>query len=150
MTGYEPHEGRRQLAARVAAGLPNLTVQPGGWDALTGERYAAILLVDTLHHIPREAHRQVLQTLAAHLEPGGVLLISETDLAPSRRMQSWWNYLSDVLLYPGETRCMFRTSEELQEMLGEVKMRIDAVPLPSVFGFATILYVASRSNERSG
>lgn len=53
----------------------------------TGARYRVITLIDVLEHIPDPV--QVLRSLAALLEPGGVLAVK----VPNGRMQAWKEHL---------------------------------------------------------
>jgi SAM-dependent methyltransferase len=142
VTGLEPDARRRDKAAAAAKGLPNVEIVDGDWQRLGADNYAAVLLVDTLHHIPYGEQAGALRTIADALAPGGVALINETD--PSQRPRWWWNWLSDVLLYPAQTRCCFRRPDEMRRMLQEAGLSVTTVPLSPRLGFGIILYVAAK------
>jgi SAM-dependent methyltransferase len=77
-----------QRAARWGA---SVTAEVADMDELDlGRRFAFVLLHDALHHSRR--HPQALERVAAHLEPGGWLLLGETSwlhrLSPSAHRQT--------------------------------------------------------------
>ncbi|MGQ0600687.1 MAG: class I SAM-dependent methyltransferase [Anaerolineales bacterium] len=57
-------------------------------DRLTGQTFHWILAFAIFHHLPGyEARRRVIQTLAAQLEPGGTLVMSNWQLTRSERLR---------------------------------------------------------------
>ncbi|MFC1662687.1 class I SAM-dependent methyltransferase [Patescibacteria group bacterium] len=74
-----------------------------------------ILFVDSLHHIPYNDHRPLLQRLAQQVKHEGRLIISEVEKNP--RWKYALSYLSDTLLYPSSTRCQFYSVTEMMALL---------------------------------
>ena len=142
--GLDSDDHRIKIASQSAAGVGRVMFATGGWEQISEHRADAILLVDVLHHIPRDRQAAVLRVAAASLNPGGALLINETNPSTPQRWRYWWNYLSDVLLYPTRPRCFFRTPKEMRELAADVGLALEAEPLPGAFGFSTILYVCRR------
>ena len=142
--GYEPDPQRIRVARDVARQLQNVSFRVAEWEAVDTGCFDAILLIDTLHHIPPTAHHALVHALAQRLAPTGVLLINETDPATPQRVRFWWNYFSDVLLYPKGARCFFRNPTEMRDLLQSAELTVQMHSLEPVFGFATILYTCTK------
>jgi len=143
--GCDPDGRRIESATRAARGLANVSFRVAGWEHLGAGDFHAIILGDVLHHIPSERQGLVLRTVADRLHPEGILLINETDPSTSRRWRYWWNYFSDVLLYPAGQRCFFRTPQEMNALLRQAGLTMHSRPLDPAYGFATILYHCTKS-----
>ena len=142
--GYEPDARRARVANQIAGRLQNVSFRACGWEEMGTGNFNAIVLIDTLHHVPYAEHQALLQALARQLVPGGVLLINETDPSTPHRYRFWWNYLSDVLLYPASSRCFFESPETMMTMVRQAGLTVSTHPLASTFGFATLLYVCTK------
>jgi 2-polyprenyl-3-methyl-5-hydroxy-6-metoxy-1,4-benzoquinol methylase len=85
-------------AARLA-GLGPRRVQFRAWspasEALPVGPWDAILIVDVLYLMPREAQRRLLDACAAALAPGGVLVVKEMAADPGWKFR--WNRLQETL-----------------------------------------------------
>lgn len=86
VTGVDIDEHKIALATRAAGGLrPGeaqasfATVAPDGFAA---GRFDAIVIADVLYLLGADARRTLLARYVEHLEPGGVLLLKETDRVP--------------------------------------------------------------------
>lgn len=84
--GVDIDEHKIALAERAAAGLrPEeaqvsfATVTPDGF---APGRFDAIVIADVLYLLGADARRTLLARCVEHLEPGGVLLVKETDRVP--------------------------------------------------------------------
>lgn len=84
----------RVAAANASAhrlGVPNARFVAGDATALSlSQRYAAIFMLDIVHHVPREAVRPLLRKLYDHLDDDGVLLIKDVDARPLAKMAFTW------------------------------------------------------------
>ncbi len=93
LTGYDL-DAARVAAANASAqrlGVRNARFVAGDATALAlSERYAAIFMLDIVHHVPRAAVRPLLQQLYDHLDDDGVLLIKDVDARPFAKMAFTW------------------------------------------------------------
>jgi SAM-dependent methyltransferase len=97
VVGVDIDADKIALARRMAANLPGIdlsfrvaesgAVPAGPWDA--------IVIVDVLYLLPAPAQRALLAEAAAHLAPGGVLLIKE--MSPTPRWKAAWNRWQETL-----------------------------------------------------
>jgi SAM-dependent methyltransferase len=94
-------DGDRLAIARKAAGRAGLGARaqflpwsPGA-GALPAGPWDAILIVDVLYLMPREAQRRLLDACAAALAPGGVLVVKEMAADPGWKFR--WNRLQETL-----------------------------------------------------
>jgi 2-polyprenyl-3-methyl-5-hydroxy-6-metoxy-1,4-benzoquinol methylase len=89
--GLDPVEERIRTAAKAARGLDRVKFIIGGWEQLAEQRADAVMLIDMLHHVRKDQHEPLLRAAAAALNPGGVLLVNETDPSTPERWRYWWN-----------------------------------------------------------
>lgn len=143
--GYEPNERRLSVAKKATKTLPNISFSDDGWQNVASAYFSGIVLVDVFHHIPREKQNDFLELLTDKLAIGGILLIHETDPSTTARWRYWWNYLSDILIYPFAERCHFRTPTEIQRFARQVGLHVEAKPYKGAYFFSTILYKCTKS-----
>ena len=144
IVGYDPNCRRLVHARRASAGLKNVSFIESDWMNARCGPFDAMVLVDVLHHVSYAEQAAMLRSCVAGLKPSGVVVINETDPSTPVRWRYWWNYLSDVLLYPTSERCQFRTPTQMTVMLQDAGLRIQIQPLNGAFGFSTIAYIGTK------
>lgn len=91
-------------AGRVAAAARRLLPGEGRYEARRidtprdwpAERFDCVLLVDVLHHVPKEDRRAMVEGAAGRLRPGGRLVVKE--MAPRPFHGALGNRLHDLVL----------------------------------------------------
>jgi len=135
LTGYDL-DAARVAAANASArrlGVGNARFIAGDATALAlSRRYAAIFMLDIVHHVPPEAVRPLLRQLYEHLDDEGVLLIKDVDARPFAKMAFTWAL--DVAMT--RERPHYWHSHALVEALRETGFQVfchamvDALPYP--------------------
>jgi len=132
-----------------AAGKPRFAriepgeVPPGPWDA--------ILFVDVLYLLPEPEQGRLLQSAAAALAPGGVLLVKE--VADRPRVKALWNRLQETLavrvfrITPGE-RLRFLAPKRHEEWLSAAGLEVSGEPLDRGYAHPHHLLTARRAQDR--
>ncbi len=86
-----------------------------------------VLLVDVLHHIPRDHRRSVLAASADHVRPGGHLVVK--DWIRGRNLGHLLAYISDRFITGDKSVAFFERSELLgliQETLPQARLRFES------------------------
>lgn len=83
LTGYELRPRRAEIARRALGGDADIRV--GDLRTLPLPAARAVVLLDVLHYLPRDAQDCLVERVAQALEPGGVVLIREADAARGAR-----------------------------------------------------------------
>lgn len=100
------------------------------------------IMIDFLHHIPRQDQEVVLHRVFDGLGKGGVLLISEVDPTAKPFYRYWASYLSDRVLYPFSRSC-FQRPDDWEGYLSYLGFSIETIKLRDPV-FAGILYVCRK------
>jgi uncharacterized protein (DUF2062 family) len=113
VSGFDWDE-RKIAAARLAAPV-TAEFAVGDARAATLPRADTILVLDVLHYLTIEEQSALLGRLAAHVAPGGHLLIRDVDArATSRsRLTRWFERVATRIGYNRGASLHFRTADEL-------------------------------------
>lgn len=84
--GVDPSPAKLAVAERVGRHVPNTTFRNCPVEAVAGEKFSVILILDVLYLLPPEQKRAMLRSCRALLAPGGVLILKTNDTAPA------WKY----------------------------------------------------------
>jgi len=79
-------------------------------------KFDLLLILDTLHHIPWELHREILLDAKKTLKPGGYLILK--DWARSQTFIHFLSYFSDR--YITGDRIRYKSTVELRELIEDV------------------------------
>ena len=145
--GIEMSE-RRVRAARAALG-GDVQVDAGDLRELDLQRCSAIAMVDVLLYLEEAQQLRLLDKVTAALEPGGVLLLRETDAHGgfAFHVTKWSERAACVLR--GEFRqalhLHYRGLVQWLAELGERGFSVEAEPMSAGTPFATVLFVARKS-----
>src|SRR5215216_5886608 len=106
----------------------------------------AAVMTDFLHHLTRGAQDELLESLAARIEPGGVLLIREANPAHEPRWKYWCSALVEYVMYPDprSVRLQTRAPSELALRLSRLGLRVHMYYADQQSPFAAILYVCEK------
>jgi ubiquinone/menaquinone biosynthesis C-methylase UbiE len=147
--GVDPDVEKTAVATQVARqnSFPNLHFFTGQADALSLPACALISLIDVLYLIPFEQQARLLQTLTAHLVPGGVLLLNTMGRRP--RWKYAWNLLEEtlavrVLRITYGTHFYFRPEKEWQTLLENLGLTVETRPLHAGYLHPHILFIARK------
>ena len=129
-----------------------MRVVAGYEDAVRG-RFDAVVILDVLYRLPREAWDPLLRSVRERLAPGGVLLLKEQD--PGHRVKASWNRAQEWLvdrvgLTLGEA-FSYETREAMRRRLlaaGFAGFR--AVEIGAGYPHAHILYIATVGSPGGG
>lgn len=139
----------RPRPARLAAAAVGARGEVIAGDARTVAAGPArvILLLDVLHMIGREEQDSLLASLAAALEPGGVMLIREADPTAGWRFTAVrvGNRLKALALGPRRATFHFRTPEAWRDCLAGYGLQADVRQMSTGTPFANVLLVARRA-----
>jgi len=141
-------DARRIGIAREAArrlGLRNVCYELGDARELRAAReYAAVYMLDIVHHIPPETVAPLMGELHKAIRPGGRLLVKDVDTQPAYKR--WFTHVLDLLMAPRGS-IHYWPANTLQAVLrgaGFVVYRhlmVDVLPYPHV------LYVCYKERE---
>jgi SAM-dependent methyltransferase len=129
---------------------PGMRVVAGYDDAVRGP-FDAVVILDVLYRLPREAWDPLLRSVRERLAPGGVLLLKEQD--PGHRLKASWNRAQEWLvdrvgLTLGEA-FSYETREEMRRrLLAAGFSGFEAVEIGAGYPHAHILYRATVSPGR--
>lgn len=140
--GVEADRRALRVARRALAGDADLR----HGDLRTAEipRCRAILLMDVLHYLAAEDQSAVLRRAAAALEPGGVLVVREVDVARTARSlatRAAERLRAALRGRPRQTLC-FLGAVAVAEALRFQGLRVESRPLSDGTPFANSLVVA--------
>ena len=93
--GVDIDDAKIAMATRAAERLgPELAFRHDVPQALSEQKFSAIVIVDILYLMAPEAQRDLLHRAAAALEPGGTLLVKEMATRPAWKYA--WNRLQEI------------------------------------------------------
>lgn len=143
--GYDLNPARIDMA-RLAAqrlGLTNTSFTLG--DARTlplAHEFDAIITLDLFHHIDDAAKLRLLEQCAAHLSPGGRLIIKDVTRHPLHKLAFTWAL--DVLMT--RSNDMWYWSEAMfHETLQRFFVRTDTFPISDWLPYPHIVYLAEKA-----
>lgn len=143
--GYDVNGGRIDMA-RLAAqrlGLTNTTFTVG--DARTAalpSEYDAIITLDLFHHIDDAAKRRLIEDCAAHLSPGGRLIIKDVTRRPVHKLAFTWAL--DALMT--RSNDMWYWSERtFHDALSRFFVRTDTYPIADWLPYPHIVYLSEKA-----
>ena len=131
---------------------PGMRVVAGYDDAVRGS-FDAVVILDVLYRLPREAWDPLLRSVRERLRPGGVLLLKEQD--PEHRLKASWNRAQEWLvdrvgLTLGEA-FSYETREEMRRRLLAAGFEgFEAVEIGAGYPHAHILYRATVAADPEG
>ena len=103
-----------------------------------------VVLLDVLHHICNEEQEAILSRIATSLEPGGILLLRETDAAAGWRFRltSMADRLAGFRRWSLARRHHYRTAEQWLEVLRTLGFEPRIVPTTDARWYADMLIEA--------
>ena len=143
--GFDLNEYRVELARRAAAklGVQNAEFHVGDASALPlNNQISAAYMLDLIHHIPMASVRPLMTTIAAHLSPGGRLLVKDVESARSPKLAFTW-LLDKIMDFRAPVR--YWAPEEVQPLLESLGFEvfqhrmIDYLPYPHILYISTLL-----------
>lgn len=110
---------------------------------------AAVVILDVLHYLPRSRQEDLLERVAAALDPDGVLLIREADAGAGRRFRAvrWSERLRSVGRGHFGQRFHYRSAEEWTRLLGGRGLESRAHPVGDGTPFANVLIEARKPRQ---
>jgi SAM-dependent methyltransferase len=124
--GIEYDAAKARVATVAADGLDGVCISED--DALTCEmpRCDVVTLVDVLHYYPPEVQRSLLARCANALNPGGRILLRETD-RKHRGGAGWTRWLERQTINLGwnkGSQALFRSIDDIASDLAELGFRV--------------------------
>ncbi len=86
IVGIDPSPAKIAVARRAGKGFPSVEFREALVQAVTGERFEAIAVLDVLYLLPDHLKRSLLDACRKLLAPAGVLLLKTNDTHPA------WKY----------------------------------------------------------
>jgi 2-polyprenyl-3-methyl-5-hydroxy-6-metoxy-1,4-benzoquinol methylase len=135
-------------AAQQALGN-NALVETGDIQTANLTQSAAVVLLDVLHYLDDEAQRRLLARIAASLEPGGVLLMRETDAGAGMTFQltHWAERIAGFHRGLLRHKMCYRSTKEWVQLLEEFGFNVSLKPMSEGTPFSNFLFVAKKSAE---
>jgi 2-polyprenyl-3-methyl-5-hydroxy-6-metoxy-1,4-benzoquinol methylase len=143
--GVDRNARRLRMAQQAAGrlGLANVRYELGDARALPDARvYAAIYMLDIVHHVPEVSVEPMLRRLHARLSPGGRLLIKDVDTRPL--FKRWFTWALDRLMDPG-TPVRYWRSDALQAVLEQVGFEVHRHLMVDILPYPHVLYICARA-----
>jgi len=139
----------RDDCVRAAQGALNseATVERGDIQSIAFARCSAVVLLDVLHYLSDSAQLQLLERIAASLEPGGVLLLRETDASAgvSFQITQWAERAAGIgrgLLWH---KMHYRSTVQWIQLLERYGFTVSTQPMSEGTPFSNTLLIARRS-----
>lgn len=145
LTGFDLDARKIDVARRAAAGAATFDIAHLTDAELTG--FDTLLLVDVLHYLGSDDQDALLERAAGALEPGGRLLVRDTDAA--RRRSGLFTRLSERLAmvtgwHRGDRQLCFRPLAALVARLEASGLRCQVLDASRGTPFSNALIVAER------
>jgi len=139
MIGIETRGRVAAIAAAVLAGDAEVITADARTVAYA--RVHAVLLFDVLHMMRREEQETLLASMAAALEPSGLMLIREADAAAGWRFTAvrWGNYVKALAFGSWNQQFHFRTASEWQACLARHGLHAEVREMSEGTPFANVL-----------
>jgi 2-polyprenyl-3-methyl-5-hydroxy-6-metoxy-1,4-benzoquinol methylase len=136
---------RRIELARSAAGrlgIDNVRYSVGDAAAYKAAGpFAAIYMLDLIHHIPVPAVRALIGELRDSLRPGGRLIIKDVDDRPFYKR--WFTWLLDKAMDPSAA-VNYWSQEAVLELLAEAGFRAYRHAMVDILPYPHVVYVCER------
>jgi 2-polyprenyl-3-methyl-5-hydroxy-6-metoxy-1,4-benzoquinol methylase len=143
LLGIDRNPKRIEMARRAAArlGLTNVTYDRRDARDLPGATYAAIYMLDIIHHLPAGDVESLLLRLRACLQPGGRLLVKDVDTSPT--FKRWFTWILDRLMDPA-TPVSYWPAPALQQQLEHVGFQVHRHLMVDFLPYPHVLYICTR------
>ena len=107
---------------------------------------AAVVLLDVLYHLPPAEQERVIGSAARALEPGGVLVVRESNAGGGLafRLQRSSEYLAQAWHGRLAPRLWYRDARQWRALLEATGLAVSAQPMNGATPFANVLFVARR------
>jgi SAM-dependent methyltransferase len=144
--GIELNERRVRAARRALGDSAQLT--QGNVRDLELPRSSVITIFDVLFYLEVEEQRRLLDKVAAALEPGGLLLVRETDSGGGFGFaMSWWSErFASVLRGDFRQREHYRSAPEWTAELESRGFSVSVQPMSAGTPFSNFLFVARKGS----
>jgi uncharacterized protein (DUF2062 family)/predicted methyltransferase len=143
-------EARRRVAAIARRALgSDAQVIEGDARATPLETARAVLLFDVLHLLPRADQESLIASIAARLEPGGVLLVREADASAGLRFTAvrLGNRLKAVVTGAFRRQTFQpRTEAEWRDCFGSHGFQVESMPMGQGTPFANVMFRLTRAD----
>jgi SAM-dependent methyltransferase len=136
-------ETRRRSAATARAALDgDAEIIEGDARTFSMERASAVLLFDVLHLMRPEEQEALLAETAAHLEPGGVVLVRETDASAGWRFTAvrLGNRMKAIAFRTRHQSFHARTAAEWRDCFSRRGFKTEVRPMGGGTPFANVLF----------
>jgi SAM-dependent methyltransferase len=109
-------------------------------------RASAVVALDVLYHLPLDEQERVLRSAARALEPGGVLVVRESNAAGGLafRLQRCSEYMAQLWHGSFAPPLWYRDARQWRSLLEGLGLSVSTQPMNGDTPFANILYVAKR------
>ena len=144
VVGHDVAPGRIAVAQATVQGRANIQFILADVRGLPERSFDAVVVMDTLHHVPYAEQAPILADLYAKLKPGGVLLMRETDKKFAVRYLLF-HVLLETLLYIGQEKKRFRSAGDWTQMLTSIGYRVREIrPNRPWSPYLTALFVCTK------
>jgi 2-polyprenyl-3-methyl-5-hydroxy-6-metoxy-1,4-benzoquinol methylase len=143
--GVDRNARRLRMAEQAAGrlGLANVRYEQGDARTMDGlPTYAAIYMLDIVHHVPEASVEPMLRRLHARLPPGGRLLIKDVDVQPA--FKRWFTWTLDRLMDP-RTPVRYWPADTLQALLEQVGFDVRRHLMVDILPYPHVLYICARA-----
>ncbi len=141
----------RDDCVRAAQGAlkSDATVERGDIQSIAFAPCSAIVLLDVLHYLSDSAQLQLLERIAASLEPGGVLLLRESDAnaGVSFHVTQWAERAAGITRGLLWHKMHYRSTDQWIRLLELYGFAVTAHPMSEGTPFSNMLLVAQRSKN---
>jgi len=142
--GIDLNAGRIASAQTSVAGRNNISFKLENAFALPDQQWDCIILVDVIHHVPRDSHQQLITACHKLLKPNGLLIVRDMD--PEHHLgKLWFSHVWEVCFYLEV--CKMVTIPQMTDFMkhaGFVDINVTADSPKSLF-FNYVTYSASRA-----
>lgn len=145
ITGLDPDERRVKMARTVVdrLGLTGHEFVVGDARHVAREgRYAGAYVLDVMHHVPRDAQREVLARLRDALAPRGVLVVKDITTEPELGLR--FTELLDRVMVGWNEPLAYRHHKEWGAMLTELGFHVRMVRVPDVLPYPHVVIAATK------
>lgn len=143
VVGIDFDKKRINLAKKTVDKEEDLTFIDADIRSCQLENCQGVILFDVLHHLNFEFHKNLLTKIYRSLEPGGVLVMMESDKKPVWKYLIWrlWEVVAiGFSITKGESLSL-RTKKELLAILEKIGFRVKIIPFDEKRLFSHVLYL---------
>jgi predicted O-methyltransferase YrrM len=101
----------------------------------------AAYMLDLIHHLPKGQHRPVLESVYAHLSPGGVLIVKDIATSPFAKVAFTW--ILDTLMSPRQPPSYVAT-ENMRRLLESVGFDVKTHAMLDILPYPHVLYICRK------